>query len=350
MGNSGVAAPEAHESRFVADEAPGVLDVEHTISVSGGQLTVSIDTTRCVGLVDADGFLLKAQQHITQGTLAELLLLTIRGRIRAIEVGGTLGSGLLDVAVFLNEKLLGTLVGDFGLDSDDWQEFELDVNVRDVKFPADTGGPLVPVSNDITFDFTGIDFPILVEVDWLTLEPKDAPGLAWRPVVLVHGLETTKVSMDAGTAWFDGLAARDVLGHPVDVGPRGPIPHNAVQLKQHVDALRERIGVDMVHMVGHSKGGIDARECVKHNDDIETLFMLAAPNGGSFLSTAFMVSAGVPVRCRRVCQGTAPYGHSLHGWLQPVRCAQPGHDVRQHRRVLFVGLCAADASTRRTER
>ena len=142
MGNSGVAAPEAHESCFVADEAPGVLDVEHTISVSGGLLTVSLDTTRYVGLVDADGFLVHAQQHIAQGTLAEILLLTIRARIRAIEVGGTLGSGLLDVAVSLNGKSLGTLVGDFGFDSDDWQDFELDVNVRDVRFPADSGGPL----------------------------------------------------------------------------------------------------------------------------------------------------------------------------------------------------------------
>ena len=159
MGNSGVAAPEAHESRFVADEAPGVLDVEYMVPSSGERLTVNIETTRYVGALNSGGFLAQANQHIAQGTLAEFLVLTIRARIKSFEVGGILGRGLLDVAVFLNEEPLGALVGEFGPDSDDWQEFVLDVNVRDVKFPADNGGPLVPVSNDITFEFTGTGFP-----------------------------------------------------------------------------------------------------------------------------------------------------------------------------------------------
>ena len=128
MGNSGVAAPEAHESRFVADEAPGVLDVEYMVPSSGERLTVNIETTRYVGALNSGGFLAHANQHIAQGTLAEFLVLTIRARIKSFEVGGILGRGLLDVAVFLNEEPLGALVGEFGPDSDDWQEFVLDAS------------------------------------------------------------------------------------------------------------------------------------------------------------------------------------------------------------------------------
>ena len=136
--------------------------------------------------------------------------------------------------------------------------------------------------------------------------------------------ESNSNSMARGTAWFDGLAARDVIGHPVDVDQRGPIPHNGAELKQHVDALKQRIGVDMVHMVGHSKGGIDGRECVKHNDDVETLFMLAAPNAGSFLATAFLVSAGVLSVAVEFAKGqlhmSIPYmlGYNLHDVRNPV--------------------------------
>jgi len=295
MGNSGVAAPEAHESRFVADEALGVLDVEYSIPSSGERVTVNLETTRYVGSLNPDGFLAQADQHIAQGTLAEFLVLTIRARIKSFEVGGILGQDLLNVAVLLNETPLGALVGEFGSDSDDWQEFVLDVNVRDVKFPADNGGPLVPVSNDITFEFTGTGFPVLFEVDWLTLEPRDAPGLAWRPVILVHGQSSDSSQMDAGTAWFDGLKSRDVLGHPVDVSPMGTILNNGFELIGRVNALKKRIGVERVHLVGHSKGGVDGREYVRLHSDIETLITLSAPNGGSFLATLGMAGVFGPL-------------------------------------------------------
>ena len=107
MGNSGVSPDPFNDNFFVADEAPGRLDVEHTISVSDSIVSVCIETTRNVGTVDSDGFLVFAAQHIEQGTATEILLLTIRARISALEVGGTFGvhglGGLLDVEVFLNK-------------------------------------------------------------------------------------------------------------------------------------------------------------------------------------------------------------------------------------------------------
>ena len=312
VGNSGTAPEQYHESRFVADEAPGKLDFEHNILDSGELVTVCIETTRYVGTVDAEGFLVDAQQHIAQGTLAETLLLTVRAHISAEDALGTLGInegyGVLEVEAFLHkgtnhEKCLGKLEGDFGLTiSKKWQDFELEVDVRDVKFPDDPcpgqnssvpcAKEITPASNEITFEFTGTIFQFnhrfIMEVDWLMLEPKDAPGLAWRPVLLVHGLGTSSVKMGAGTAWFDGLQARDVACHAVDFTPRGSITNNGAEITRAVDNLKKRFGVERVHVIGHSSGGIHAREHVRHYHDVETLIMIGAPNAGSFIADTFV--------------------------------------------------------------
>ena len=307
MGDSGMSPEDASESCFVAAEGTGVL-VPHVES-SGDIVALTLQTTRVVGTVDAEGFLTGlGLLHPDQGTLASTLVLTIRAKIDA-SVSGTLGSGV-DVEVILHrdltgrERSLGQLVGSFGTG---WQTYRLDVMVLDVRFPADPcpgqdpsescGRDPVPRPNEVSFVFTGdIEaFPLLFEVDWMTLEPKDQPGLAWRPVLLVHGLGATSASMRPGTAWVDGLQARDVASYAVNLTPKGSIDNNGAELVPAVADLRRRFGVDRVHLLGHSKGGIDAREYVRHHDDVETLIMLAAPNGGSFIAdvgAAFAFPAG----------------------------------------------------------
>jgi hypothetical protein len=309
VGSSAV-PPERHtESCFVADEAEGALDLEHTVTASGATVTVCVETTRCVGTVDGDGFLVFAQQHIDQGTLAETLLLTLRARISTVEVGGVFGivgaGGLLEVEVLLHrgtarEVSLGMLTGRYGVGSNDWQDIELDVDVRHVRFPADpySSTPplaeLVPAENKITLVLTGfLAFPVAVEVDWITLKPKAAPGLAWHPVVGVHGLGASSAALRAGTAWADGMQMRDVGYHTGDLTPRGSIVGNGAELTGVIDAAKLRFGVELVHVLGHSKGALDAREHIKSHDDVETLFMLGPPNAGSFIADIFAKEAAV---------------------------------------------------------
>ena len=139
VGNSGISPKDASESCFVADEGAG-FDVPHLIRASGDVVAVFLPTTRVVGTVDADGFLtLGGLLHVDQGTLGETLVLTIRAQLRAVDAGGTLGVDGLDVEVILHrgtshEKSLGNLEGSFG---SGWQTFTLDVDVLDVRFPAD---------------------------------------------------------------------------------------------------------------------------------------------------------------------------------------------------------------------
>ena len=320
VGNSGLPPKQYHESCFVADEAPGKLDVEHTILVSDPRVTVCIETTRYVGTVDPNGFLTDAQQHIDQGTLAEKMVLTIRARILTLEVGGTLGvdglKGLLNVEVFLHkdtnhERKLGFLTGDYAAHpgihqvpggNAHWQEFALEVYVRDVKFPDDpcpTQGPLEPCStgirpaaNEITFEFSGTALSNIIgneeigevwmEVDWLMLEPKDEPGLAWRPVLLVHGWDSSSSwAWTPDSAWVAGLRTAKIAYHAIDLPPDGPIIDNGALITAAVDDMKGRFGVNRINVVAHSKGGVDTRVHVTGSTDVDTLMMIATPNAGT---------------------------------------------------------------------
>jgi pimeloyl-ACP methyl ester carboxylesterase len=290
---------DVSESYFVAAEGTG-FDVPHPIVSAGDVVSLFLETTRVVGTVDSEGFLTgNGLLHPDQGTLASTLVLTVRAQIDA-GLFGTLGSGV-DVEVILHrgtarERSLGNLVGGFGTG---WQTFQLEVGVEHVKFPADPcpgqspsqscGREPVPRPNELSFVFTGhIEaFPLAFEVDWMTLEPKDQPGLAWRPVLLLHGLNQSAVKMQAGTAWFDGLEARDVACHAVDLAPKAFIPNYGGEITRAVDDLKRRFGVERVHIVGHSSGAIHAREHVSYHTDVETLIMLGPPNAGSLFADLY---------------------------------------------------------------
>jgi len=306
MGNSGLQAPAPNESRFVADETFGELDVRHPVTASGDVVTVSISTTRVVGTVDQDGFLVRGPLHLDQGTLAPTMRLSIEAEIRATDFGGLLGHGALDVEVFLHrgtdhERSLGHLQGPFG---SGWREYQLTVKTVDLRFPPDPcplAGPQglcardpEAASNKISFLFTGSitqGMNMTFEVDWMALEPEDKPGLAWRPVLLVSGWNIGSEKMGPGTAWSDGLSLRDVSTQVADVAPLGTISGNAARIAPYVSDLCRRFGVQRINVVGYDKGGLDARHYVKDADDVDTLIMLGTPNGGNFTIDAAVLAA-----------------------------------------------------------
>ena len=308
VGNSGMKPKAASESCFVADEGDG-FDVPHEILNSGNVVTVELKTTRVVGTVNADGRLQVGELLLSQGTLAQPLVLTIRANVTAVDAGGLLDHQTI-VTVFLNGQKLGTLGGSFGVGSG-WQTFRMGVNVTDVLFPADprpgefgqVGQKPDPRSNEISFQFTGeIPFLMALEIDWLTLEPEKQPGLASRPVLLVPGwrrgpddMVGDGLPMANNAVWAHGLAARDQFFAAVSLDRFGTVDDNAATFSSAVTDLKQRYGVERINVVGYCKGGINARDYAHRNNDVDQLIMLATPNAGSFAVEAMPLSPSASI-------------------------------------------------------
>ena len=303
-GNSGIPARYPNESVFVADYDPGTLDTPFDVVEPKGVVTASIKTTRYVGPVDGAGFLVYGDGAVRAGRLAGSLLLTIRARITAFDASGVLGQDGVSVQVVLHpgethQRSLGPLHGDFGID---WQDFELTVRTVDLKFPDDPcpdqststpcGQAPVPRPNWISFVFD-TTVSLTFEIDWMTLEPRHLPGLACRPVLLLHGWGQSAADMGPGTAWADALGARHMPSYAVDLTPKGLIQDNGTELVGVVSDLTKRFGVERLNIVGFGKGGIDAREYVRRNRGVETVIMLGSPNGGSFAVDLTLFSAAL---------------------------------------------------------
>jgi uncharacterized delta-60 repeat protein len=310
-GDSGISPPAPTENRFVVDVERSALDVPHLITESNRVVDVYMPTTRYVGTVDSDGFLVYGDAAVKAGRLAPTMLLTIRARISAIEAYGILGQDGVDVEVILHrgekrEKSLGKLVGDFGLD---WEDYLCVVNTVDLKFPDDPcpnqdsslacgQAPQMRLSK-VSFVFSGIT-PLTLEIDWMTLETRGGVGLASRPVLLLHGWGQSAADMGKGTLWADQLTSRDIPWYAADLTPKGWAYQNAAQVAAAVSDMQRRFGVQRVNIVGFGKGGIDARFYTHNNNGAETLIMLASPNGGCFLTDiatvplyfSFAMSAG----------------------------------------------------------
>lgn len=107
-----------------------------------------------------------------------------------------------------------------------------------------------------------------------------------KPVIIVAG---TLQRADS----YEPLAARlRANGHQVYIYElpnlgRGDIAHSATGLAAFADRVRAETGADKVDLVGHSQGGLVARQYVKFNggaDHVRNLVGLGTPNRGTLTS------------------------------------------------------------------
>jgi triacylglycerol lipase len=112
-----------------------------------------------------------------------------------------------------------------------------------------------------------------------------------KPVIIVTGTLHP-------ASFYDRLAARlRAGGHQVHIYElpnlgRGDIVNSATGLAAFADRIRADTGADKVDLVGHSQGGLVARQYVKFNggaDHVRNLIGLGTPNRGTL--TALIPSA-----------------------------------------------------------
>ena len=276
--------PEATDTTFVVDEGSG-LDTGCSYR-NAGPLVFDIEVDRVIGDMDK----LKAS-----GLLAPIAVL----RMPAYDVdyagGGSTNQPERDRIYFNNRALTPEfLTGE----NNEWKLNSFNIPVDWINFAGDPGEDRTSVAerNQIRIDIDTANTGLIwcTAIDWASLSIQVA-----RPVLMVHGIRSTKEIWDEDSKWGRELNNLGLPNLGVDLGPGNTsvggnldsIQDNARDIAKAVDTARNRWGVDKVNIVSHSKGGLDSREYISSNDTVDTLIQLGTPNAGSPLADAIQRGA-----------------------------------------------------------
>ncbi len=248
-----------------------------------GSIIIEIPITRVVGEVGNDGYLVNPQQLIAKGVVSAKA--TLRIPMYDIDLPDEVDE------VEFNGVPLAQLTGA----DETWGMNTFQIPIDQVKFPTppsilpDIPSPAVPspAMNQVVIKIdTASSTPLwCTSVDWVALSFK-----AVSPVILMHGFAAPKrffqnhgfvqVLRDNGLQVDDSI---DVWSNTIF--------HTAGGLNWKLPPIVRKYGVDSVHLVAHSKGGLDIRSYLAnyypaHSKDFEVLSYtsLSTPHNGSVLS------------------------------------------------------------------
>jgi len=136
------------------------------------------------------------------------------------------------------------------------------------------------VTEVLSLCFTALLYP------FGSLQPKRSPRtVSGVPILFLHGLFQNR------SCWFWLKFRLRRLGyhslHDINLPPWKDIEPLTEVVYKKVDELRNASGVDKVILVGHSMGGVIARNYIQIRggaDKVEKCILLASPNAGSRLS------------------------------------------------------------------
>lgn len=278
------------DERFLVDTDTG-LDTGCT-GRDGSPLVFSVKIDRYVGNVKGDGTLANPQQLIEQGVISRNLELVMP----AYDID--LAQGEVDEVYFNGHKLDKPLQGTDGT----WYENQFSVPIEWVKFPTargtvgSDGNMKKPVAADnvISIDIDTRGEGWCAAIDWAQVHFK-----AMAPLLLIHGIGANpRAAWEIEPGVTEYLTSLGIpFEHKILIGPinsifpdpRRGLPGNAQILEQQIRDAANSFGVQKVHIVGHSKGGLDSRGYLSkyyHPDQVRVLSLhtISTPNQGSVLS------------------------------------------------------------------
>lgn len=109
------------------------------------------------------------------------------------------------------------------------------------------------------------------------------------PIILVHGLMVRHFKRFRAFGRIEHVL--DCEGHDVHVATHdgfGCIETNAEQLRDYILGVLEKTGAKKVHLIAHSKGGLDLKYMIKTygmTDKIATFTTLSTPHKGSAIAS-----------------------------------------------------------------
>jgi hypothetical protein len=271
--------PDASDISFYTDAAPR-LDTGCTFR-SGGPIVYQIEIKRFLGELNPDGTLKDAAALVAAGLLSPTVKLVMPG----FDIDS--GPPPPDVApeidrVSFNGQPIGVLSGQ----NNQWVLNSFEIPIEKVKFAERGTGGSGPVGgvNEIRID---IDTANLEEVWCTSVDWGSASFKAASPIILIHGNESS--------SWFflrqgftfalrkEGFVVDDSIN--METKSRSG---NAEDLDKHIPYIVKDFGAKNVHLVTHSKGGLDVREYLasyqrKHQSCFKVLTVntLSGPHDGS---------------------------------------------------------------------
>jgi pimeloyl-ACP methyl ester carboxylesterase len=289
--------PEASDISFSTDAGPG-LDTGCTFR-SGGPLVYRVEIKRFIGELNPDGTLKDAAALVAAGLLSPKLKLVMPG----FDIDS--GPPPPDVApeidrVSFNGQPLGVLSGH----NNQWVLNSFEIPIEKVKFAERGAGGGEPVGgvNEIRID---IDTGNVIEawctsIDWGSVSFKAA-----SPIILVHGNGSDGGFFDRMEFTSALKAQRLVYDNSISMETKKR-NENARDLNTLIPKIAKELGARNVHIVTHSKGGLDVREYLaKYQRDHQKCFKvlslttLSGPHDGSI---------GANVRVERA-RAAADVGH-----------------------------------------
>jgi hypothetical protein len=275
-GGASIPAPHTSDSSFIAESTNKSCQYSDQ-----SPIRLSIPITRVVGDVDQEGFLTDPDKLVSNGVVSPNVTL----RISAYDV---------DSQAPVEPELDYVTVNGAGFNqlrgrNDEWVVNEFQIPVDAVRFGRrNPKSDPTPGMNDVEISIDLISRALkplqlwCMGVDWAQLEFK-----ALSPVIMVNGNNSDHEFWEK----FDFIKPFQDQGipfdHLVDL-PTAPVESNAAELATILTQKAREFGAKWVHVVAHSKGGLDMRQMLTNNmpEDfgIRSLTTLSTPHHGSALA------------------------------------------------------------------
>ena len=279
--SSPIAPLKATDTRFVINDGSG-LDTGCTYRPDG-PLVISLPIKRVVGATSGNGTLQFPNQMIASGVLSPMARL----RMPAFDVDLEGAAGVppeLDYVLF-NGVNIGSLSGS----NNTWKLNEFEVPIDLVRFGTrNSSGEPTEGINEITIQIdqgSGTDVNWCTAIDWAEISFK-----AVSPIILVHGNGQSGDFYEK-TGFESYLDSRFILYDHSIALTRSPIKSNAKKIDEQLPDIVKKFGVDSIHLVAHSKGGLDSRAYLQifqpaHDKDFKVLSLntLSTPHDGTPLT------------------------------------------------------------------
>jgi pimeloyl-ACP methyl ester carboxylesterase len=283
--------PKVSDRVFVRDAQTGALDTGCTFR-QDGPLRIVIPINRVITKVDPE---LNPTDYLN----------VINKQKQFIYISGKLKIQMpvYDIdpteqdKVYFNGQYVGTLYGS----NNTWVMNYFDVPIEKVKFGKyiDVGTPSVASDNEITIDIDTTNEGWCTAVDWV-----GASFEAMSPVVLIHGNSSdgqfftrqglTEVLGNHKLLYDDKLnflPKSNYIEDPLVENGNITAQPNNFQLNEHLKKVAKAFGIDSMHLVMHSKGGLDTRSYLSlyqpTNDKLFKILSytsIGTPHNGSILA------------------------------------------------------------------